>query len=144
MLMLLRSQPAQRARPSLQPLAGSWQLAQAMVLSADSRRSKNRSLPSSTFSGVWGLPTGTGTGPSTRSASRRETPDEERVQAKATAASTGTTKIHQERSVGCPPQRGRCSIALPHPKVPLMQPAPASGRWRPPSFTATMQHLSTR
>jgi len=52
--------PMLRGSPSLIPFPGLWQVAQAMVLLPDRRVSKNRSLPSATLSGVWGLSAGNG------------------------------------------------------------------------------------
>ena len=60
--------PMLRGRPSVRPVPARWQVAQAMVLPPDRRGSKKSSLPSATFSGVWGLSAGTGTGPSTAAA----------------------------------------------------------------------------
>ena len=47
--------PIEVALPSANPLAGSWQVAQATVPSAESRPSKNSFWPSATLSGVVGL-----------------------------------------------------------------------------------------
>src|SRR6266699_2473262 len=46
--------------PSVKPNFGSWQLAQEIVLSAESRLSKKSSQPSSAFSAEYSLPFGQG------------------------------------------------------------------------------------
>src|SRR5262249_53695489 len=50
--------PVELAEPSPNALAGSWQLAHETDWSEGSRLSKKRGLPSSAFSGVYGLSSG--------------------------------------------------------------------------------------
>src|SRR5947208_15468900 len=47
--------PIDVGRPSVKARAGSWQVAQATVPSADNLPSKNSFWPRAIFSGVWGL-----------------------------------------------------------------------------------------
>ena len=53
--------PTARLSPSLQPRLGLWQVAQETLLERERRGSKNRVLPSTTFSGVAGFVFGCGT-----------------------------------------------------------------------------------
>ena len=64
------SWPSLRATPSEKDRAGSWQVAQAMVPSPDSRVSVNSARPRSTFCGVTGLPGGAGIAAGRAKASR--------------------------------------------------------------------------
>src|ERR1051325_1507193 len=79
-----------------------------MVLLAESRGSKNRILPSSTLSGVWGLPTGTGSGPSTRSAPKPAGPGDASRHPAVTAATTSGATNHHDRQ----PASGRSLLVV--------------------------------
>src|SRR5258705_10455523 len=90
--------PMLRGSPSLIPFPGLWQVAQAMVLLPDRRVSKNRSLPSATLSGVWGLSAGMGTVPSTAAArAGRALSVLQATAMTATAVARGRTMSHGQR-----------------------------------------------
>src|SRR5207302_3012540 len=87
-----------RGSPSLSPLAALWQLAQAIVLFPDRRRSKKSSLPRATLSGVWGLSAGIGTVPRTAAAlTGRARSVLQATAVTATAAARGVTMSHGQR-----------------------------------------------
>lgn len=55
------AEPHRPGRPSLQPRLGLWQVAQETLPERERRGSKNRVLPSASFSGLCGLAFGNGT-----------------------------------------------------------------------------------